>query len=89
MVQDGGDQVEEKVKKEDKKTYRYIILHGYTGRPEKERLPHLKAQLELQGHEVHVPALPFPDSLALEDKVDMILKHATLDERTILVGYNL
>ena len=89
MVQDGDDDVEETTKKQDKQTYRYIILHGYTGRPEQNWLPNLKTQLELQWHEVHVPALPFPDSLALEDKVDMILKHATLDERTILVGHSL
>jgi hypothetical protein len=37
---------------------------------------------------VHVPALPSPDDVDMDEKVDMVLKHAQLDEKTILVGHS-
>ena len=71
------------------KKYRFILLHGYTGRPDKGWLPWMKVELEKQGHEVVTPALPKPDEVALDEKVQFVLDHGTFDERTILVGHSL
>jgi len=60
-------------------------LHGFGGRPDTNWFPWLKDQLENQGHEVFIPALPQPDHIALDEKVDFVLKHGIFDERTILV----
>lgn len=69
--------------------YRFILLHGYWGRPTKNWLPHLKQLLEDAWHEVHVPLLPKPDKVDLDEKVQYVLDHGQLDERTILVGHSL
>lgn len=71
------------------KKYKFVILHGYTGTPEKNWLPWAKRQLETLGHEVLVPVLPDTENPAEEAQVAAALAAADFDEHTVLVGHSL
>ena len=70
-------------RKEIQKTV--IILHGYTGRAEKNWLPWMKKELEKRGYHVETPNQPYPDDIALDEKVQFILDNYTFDENTLLI----
>jgi len=73
----------------ENKKYNFILLHWLTGRPENDFLPRLQKELEKQWHSVLVPPLPKPDDLAINEKVDFVLKNYHFDEHTILVWHSL
>ena len=73
----------------DGRWYRVILLHGHTWRPDGNRLPYMQAELEKKGFTVEVPAFSNPDLIDLDEKVEYLLEHGNLNERTILMGHSL
>jgi len=71
------------------KNLKYILLHGYTGSPQKNFFPWLKAELEKRGYEVTAPSLPNTDDPIVKDQVEFVLKNIDFDENTILIGHSL
>ncbi len=71
------------------KKYHYVIIHGYSSDSSKGFKPWLKAELEKQGHSVFSPDLPNADEPNVEEQVQYILKHTTIDENTVLIGHSL
>ncbi len=67
---------------------RAVLLHGRGGLPELHFFPWLKLQLEAQGIEVEVPALPNPTNPDLDEQVDFVLANCTIDESTVVVGHS-
>lgn len=68
---------------------KYVLLHGYTGSPEKNFFPWLKNELEKIGHEVIIPELPNSDDPIVGDQVDFVMKKVKFDENTVIVGHSL
>ncbi len=68
---------------------RYVLLHGYTGFPEKYFFPWLKRELEKTGAEVIIPALPDSAQPTEEDQVGHVLKNIPINEQTVLFGHSL
>lgn len=67
-----------------------IIVHGYTASPEKNWFPWLKAQLELQGVSVQVPAMPDPLSPDPQRWQQHLLEaQIELDTDTVVIGHSL
>ncbi len=67
-----------------------ILVHGYTGHPEKNWFPWLKAEAEKLGIETLVPAMPHPDSPQLSEWLPYLRKTVgTPNEHTYLVGHSL
>ncbi|MFA6190273.1 MAG: alpha/beta fold hydrolase [Candidatus Staskawiczbacteria bacterium] len=67
-----------------------IIVHGYTGYPTKNWFPWLKKELEKQGVEVIVPAMPHTEAPQLAEWLSYLQKivgEAT--PQTYLVGHSL
>jgi len=75
--------------KEKNKKRQYILLHGYTGRPDKNFLPWLKHALEQEGHTVHAPLLPNTDKPDILEQVAFVRDSFTFDEDTVLVAHSL
>ncbi len=69
--------------------FRYVLLHGYTGSPERNFFPWLKKELEKNGHEVIVPELPNTDDPVVMDQVDAIMRDCSFDGNTVLIGHSL
>jgi leucyl-tRNA synthetase len=67
----------------------YVLLHGYTGSPEKHIFPWLKEELEKRGAKVYVPTLPNPDDPKVTDQVAEVLKKVPFDSETVLIGHSL
>lgn len=67
----------------------FILLHGYTGRADKNFIPWLKQELEDRGYKVQAPQLPNTDSPKESEQVDYVIKNCQIDENTILVGHSL
>lgn len=69
---------------------RAIIIHGYTGHPDKNWFPWLKKELEQKGFEVHVPAMPHTDAPQLVEWLPTIQSVVGKpDTKTYLVGHSL
>lgn len=51
-----------------------VILHGYGGAPKDNRLPQAQKELKKLGFDVHTPALPDPDKVNIDEKVNFLLK---------------
>jgi len=69
---------------------RVFIIHGWVGKPDRHWYPWLKAQLESQGIEVIVPAMPNTEEPKLKEwlkKIKEVVKKS--DENTYLVGHSL
>lgn len=69
---------------------RVVIVHGYTGYPDKNWFPWLKERLEAQEVEVHVPQMPDtnePKKDAWVAKLHEVVGEP--DEDTFLVGHSL
>lgn len=71
------------------KKYKFVIVHGYKGRPDSPKWLWVKRELEALCHEVIVPKLPNPDTPSEEEQVRAVLEAATFDENTVLVGHSL
>ncbi len=67
----------------------FLILHGYTGRADKNLIPWLKEELESKGFKVQAPQLPNTDSPTETEQVGYVLKKCRIDENTIIVGHSL
>ena len=67
----------------------FLILHGYTGRADKNFIPWLKRELESRGFEVHAPQLPNTDLPKESEQVGYVLKKCRMDEHTIVIGHSL
>lgn len=68
---------------------RFVLLHGYTGTPERNFFPWLKALLERYGYEVIVPALPNTKNPTIAEQVEYVLKNISLEENTALLGHSM
>lgn len=69
---------------------RVFIVHGYTGYPEKNWFPWLKAELEKLGLEVTVPAMPNTEAPKLNEWLPYLQETVgNPDEETYLVGHSL
>lgn len=67
-----------------------FIIHGYTGYPEKNWFPWLKAELEKLGLEVVVPAMPNTNAPQLNEWLPHLQKTVgSPDNETYLVGHSL
>ncbi len=73
----------------DLANYNVVILHGYTGRNDKNFIPWLKTELEKRGAKVQAPQLPNTDDPVVMDQVEFVLNNVKFDENTILVGHSL
>ena len=69
--------------------YNYVILHGYTGRNDKNFIPWLKHELEQRGAKVQAPQLPNTDNPTEVEQVQYVLDHVQFDENTVLIGHSL
>ncbi len=69
--------------------YNYVILHGYTGRNDKNFIPWLKHELEQRGAKVQAPQLPNTDNPTEVEQVQYVLDNVAFDENTVLVGHSL
>ncbi|MEK6922564.1 MAG: leucine--tRNA ligase [Nanoarchaeota archaeon] len=67
----------------------FVLLHGYTGSPERNFFPWLKKELELKGHMVLAPYLPNTKSPNIKEQVEYVLKNCRFDENTVLLGHSL
>ncbi|MFZ2167812.1 MAG: alpha/beta fold hydrolase [Minisyncoccia bacterium] len=67
----------------------FIILHGWTGRADKNFIPWLKEILESKGYEVQAPQLPDTNSPTEKDQVAYVLENCRMDENTVLIGHSL
>jgi leucyl-tRNA synthetase len=67
----------------------FIVLHGFTGSPDKNFLPWLKKELEKRGYKVNLPKLPNTDNPNIMEQADYVLKNCKFDENTVLLGHSL
>jgi len=67
----------------------FLILHGYTGRADKNFIPRLKEELEKKGYHVQSPQMPNTDNPTEEEQVSFVLDNCQIDENTILIGHSL
>ncbi len=70
-----------------KKAY---IVHGWSGFPEEGWFPWARKELEKQGYQVQVPAMPTPDRPTIDVWVNTLLQLApTPDEETVFIGHSI
>ncbi len=67
----------------------FIILHGWTGRADKNFIPWLKTELESKGYEVQTPQMPDTEHPTEKDQVAYVLDNCRLNENTVLIGHSL
>lgn len=75
--------------RDDISQYNFVILHGYTGRNDKNFIPWLKHELEQRGAKVQAPQLPNTDNPTEVEQVQYVLDNVAFDENTVLVGHSL
>ena len=75
--------------RDDISQYNYVILHGYTGRNDKNFIPWLKHELEQRGAKVQAPQLPNTDNPTEVEQVQYVLDNVAFDENTVLIGHSL
>jgi predicted alpha/beta hydrolase family esterase len=69
---------------------RLFIIHGYTGHPDSNWFPWLKAEAEKQGFEVIAPAMPNTDSPKLEEWLPYLQEQVgSIDSDTYFIGHSL
>ncbi|MDE2188763.1 MAG: class I tRNA ligase family protein, partial [Patescibacteria group bacterium] len=71
------------------KKYKYVLLHGFTGKTTDPIYPWLKSELEKHGHSVIVPSLPDTDNPSEKEQVEAAIKATKYDENTVLYGHSL
>lgn len=67
----------------------YVLLHGFTGSVEVNFFPWLKEELGKRGNSVWAQNLPNTNDPNIEEQVEFVLKNASFDANTILVGHSL
>ncbi|MFH0869954.1 MAG: class I tRNA ligase family protein [archaeon] len=67
----------------------YVILHGYSGKPEGGFRPWLKNELEKRNCHVSIPALPNTNNPEVKEQTEFVLKNQKFDKDTVLVGHSL
>jgi leucyl-tRNA synthetase len=67
----------------------FLLLHGFTGRADKNFIPWLKQELEKTGAKVQSPQLPNTDQPTEEEQVGYVLDNCSIDEHTVIVGHSL
>ncbi|MBI3412779.1 MAG: alpha/beta hydrolase [Candidatus Aenigmarchaeota archaeon] len=65
-----------------------VILHGSSCTPNSYWLPSIKKFLEKQGYSVWVPQLPNPEAPDLKIQLPFVLKNATFNNETIIIGHS-
>lgn len=66
-----------------------VILHGTMGSPDGNWFPWLKEQLEADGYDVFIPALPTPEGQTAQNWQATILPQTPPpDDKTILIGHS-
>ena len=69
---------------------RAYIIHGYQGYPEEAWQPWLKAELEIRGYQVALPAMPYPNRPVISEWTAFIASLVeTPDAETVLIGHSL
>lgn len=69
---------------------RVFIVHGWEGYPEEGWFPWLKRELEAKGFEVHVPAMPHPNTPTIDDWVRHLAKIVkNPNEGTLFIGHSI
>ena len=69
---------------------RVVIAHGYTAHPKKHWFPWLRRQLEAQGIELTIPALPNTEAPTKEGWVSCLVNAlGQPDDSTVLIGHSL
>lgn len=69
---------------------RVFIIHGYTGYPEKNWFPWLKAELEKLGFQVTVPAMPNTEAPQFNEWLPYLQQVVgNIDKETYFVGHSL
>ena len=71
------------------KKYKYVLLHGFEGKPSDGKYSWLKKELEKRGHEVIAPILPNTNNPSEDEQVETALNATVYDENTILYGHSL
>ena len=66
----------------------FLLLHGTGGTGDNFWFPWLARELEIASHSVQRPDLPDADTPDLAVWTPYILKHATIDSDTIIVGHS-
>lgn len=75
-------------KKESKK--KLIIVHGWTGSPDRDWLPWLKSEMEKKGWEVVAPTLPNTNNPKLHEWLQSLTQvSGEVDEATYIIGHAL
>ena len=67
----------------------FIILHGFTGRADKNFIPWLKESLEALGHRVQAPQMPNTDNPKEKEQVDYVIENCDINENTVIIGHSL
>lgn len=75
--------------KQDGPKPNYLILHGFTGRVDKNFIPWLKQELEDRGFDVQTPQMPNTDTPSESEQVSYVLENCSINEQTIIVGHSL
>ncbi len=65
-----------------------ILLHGSSSTPNSYWLPSIHKFLEKQGYNVWVPQLPNPEAPNVKIQLPFVLKHATFNDETIIIGHS-
>jgi len=69
---------------------RIFLVHGWTGRPNKDFFPWVKEKLQNEGYQVFVPELPEPDYPKIKPWVEKIKEVVNKpQENDILIGHSL
>ena len=69
---------------------RAFIFHGYQGYPNEAWQPWLKSELEGKGYRVALPAMPHPDSPAVDEWIRFIGDLVgSPDEATVLIAHSM
>jgi len=67
----------------------FVILHGYTGRADKNFIPNLRERLEQKGYSVQTPQLPNTEFPREEEQVGYVIENCKIDSNTIIIGHSL
>ena len=84
-----GAEIDFEIASDDAVKPNFVILHGYTGRADKNFIPWLKLSLENNGFDVQAPQLPNTDKPVETEQVEYVLQHCKFDENTVLIGHSL
>jgi leucyl-tRNA synthetase len=66
----------------------FVLLHGFTGSSKGDFFPWLMQKLQSNGSNVYLPDLPNTDKPDAKEQADYVLKNASFDEDTVLLGHS-